>query len=85
MSGYTKNGSPEGLPFFCRQKSKDRSLRQLLRRPHIPVGAAEGCDLFGGHHTSPSGRKAADSGNQLPLFWHCHFADARKAPVYGLF
>ncbi|CAI8817788.1 hypothetical protein EMIT043CA1_10561 [Pseudomonas brassicacearum] len=32
-----------------------------------------------------SGRKAAASGSQLPLFWHCRFADARKAPVYGVF
>ncbi|WP_238541024.1 hypothetical protein, partial [Pseudomonas sp. GM60] len=32
-----------------------------------------------------SGRKAADGGNPLPLFWHCRLAQARKAPVYGLF
>jgi flagellar basal-body rod protein FlgB len=32
-----------------------------------------------------SGRKAAASGNRLPLFWHCRVATARKAPVYGLF
>jgi hypothetical protein len=32
-----------------------------------------------------SGRKAAGGGNRLPLFWHCHIATARKAPVYGLF
>jgi hypothetical protein len=31
-----------------------------------------------------SGRKAADGGNPLPLFWHCRFAPARKAPVYGV-
>lgn len=30
-----------------------------------------------------SGRKAASSGNRLPLFWHCRVAAARKAPVYG--
>jgi len=35
--------------------------------------------------TRESGRKAAGGGNPLPLFWHCRFADARKAPVYGLF
>ncbi|MGY2190289.1 hypothetical protein, partial [Pseudomonas sp. SDO5591_S426] len=35
--------------------------------------------------TVPGGRKAASSGNRLPLFWHCRVATARKAPVYGLF
>ncbi|MHC8402296.1 hypothetical protein ACYZTX_23330 [Pseudomonas sp. MDT1-17] len=40
---------------------------------------------FGSSYREASGRKAAGGGNRLPLFWHCHIATARKAPVYGLF
>ncbi|MFL7965910.1 hypothetical protein ACEI36_27140, partial [Pseudomonas kielensis] len=41
--------------------------------------------IFDSRRLMKAAEKRQVSGNPLPLFWHCRFAGARKAPVYGVF